>query len=189
VGCGDKPYRKWVGSPREYIGIDVQPGRHVDRVIEEGKPWPLDSARFDAVLCTQVLEHVADPQATLSEISRVMKPGGILILSVPFAYNEHGAPSDYRRFSASGICLALADAFEVQEVVRQGGIGTTLSTLFLNWVDRSLGQHRALRALRLPLLPFWIAMSLAVNLVGRSWDAVDRTGAFYGNLLVKAKKR
>src|SRR5882724_3420942 len=60
VGCGDKPYQTWFQHVESYIGIDVYDGPHVDKVIYPGQAWPLSDAAFDAIFCTQVLEHISD---------------------------------------------------------------------------------------------------------------------------------
>src|SRR4051812_26929152 len=67
----------------------------------EGRPggspqarWPLPDSSFDVLLCTQVLEHVSDLEHVFSEMVRVSRPGGRLIVSVPFYFNEHDPPLD-----------------------------------------------------------------------------------------------
>lgn len=64
-------------------------------VISDITAIPLPDAWFDAVLCTEVLEHVLDPVAALGELARVLKPGGMLILTAPFASMIHFAPFHY----------------------------------------------------------------------------------------------
>lgn len=56
---------------------------------------PVPDASFDAVLCTEVLEHVPDPVAALEEFHRVLKPGGSLLLTAPFCSLTHFAPYHY----------------------------------------------------------------------------------------------
>ncbi len=60
---------------------------------------PFGDASFDAVICSEMLEHVPDPPAVLSEIQRVLKPGGALLVCVPFLNRIHGDPYDFARYT------------------------------------------------------------------------------------------
>ena len=56
---------------------------------------PVDDASFDAVLCTEVIEHVPDPLAAITEMARVLRPGGTLLLTAPFVSFSHFSPYHY----------------------------------------------------------------------------------------------
>ena len=56
---------------------------------------PAADASFDAILCSEVLEHVPEPTHALDEFARLLKPSGIIILTAPFASNVHMAPYHY----------------------------------------------------------------------------------------------
>ncbi len=190
VGCGKKPYRAWCGAAvKEHVGIDVFQGPEVDVLIEQDKQWPLEPASFDAVLCTQVLEHVPDFDHTTAEICRVLRPGGLLVVTVPFAYNEHGSPYDFRRLSYFGVNQIFRSDYEILEMRREGAIGSTTVSLFLNWVDSTLNRNLATRLLKAVILPVWILVCLMMNIVGVVFDALDSTQSFYGNVLLYARKR
>lgn len=188
VGCGDAPYRAWFGRSVHYIGIDTQEGEGVDHVIDGASQWPLENESVDIVLCTQVLEHVEDLPLVLNETARVLRAGGLLIASFPFIYNEHGAPNDYRRFSAHGAKLLWPD-WKVVTLERQGGIGSTLASLWLNWFEATMNRNFLTRVLKAPLLPFWILGTLSVNLLGLLLDRMDSTGSFYSNVLIVLEKK
>lgn len=70
---------------------------------------PEPDAAFDAILCSEVLEHVPDPTKALDEFARLLKPGGTLILTAPFASLVHFAPYHYctgfSRYWSNTICL------------------------------------------------------------------------------------
>jgi SAM-dependent methyltransferase len=106
VGCGSKPYRSLFGVA-EYVGLDIDSPvsrqRDVADVFYAGKDFPFEPGSFDAVLCNQVLEHVFNPDEFLSEIGRVLRPGGKLLLTVPFVWDEHEQPWDYARYSSFGL--------------------------------------------------------------------------------------
>lgn len=190
VGCGDKPYSSWFGGDvQEYVGIDVYSGPKVDITIEPGKPWPLVDGQFDVVFSTQVLEHVAETSSVLGEIHRALKPGGTLVLSVPFIYNQHGAPHDYRRLSVFGVRQLFQDDYEILQVKSEGGVGSTVGLLILNWLIHSLGRNSATRLLKGVFLPVIILLSALVNGIGFVFDKLDRTDSYYSNVLLVAVKR
>lgn len=62
----------------------------------------IPACRFDIVVCTEVLEHVLNPFAAISEIRRVLKPGGLLLASSPFNFRIHGPLPDCWRFTEHG---------------------------------------------------------------------------------------
>jgi SAM-dependent methyltransferase len=118
VGCGRKPYRAFVPAER-YIGLDIDlPATRalgVADVLYDGRRFPLPDASFDAVLCSQVFEHVFNPEEFLGEIRRVLRPHGRLILTVPFVWDEHEQPHDFARYSSFGLKALLEhNGFEVE---------------------------------------------------------------------------
>lgn len=189
VGCEDQPYRRWAVGAHRYVGADVSPGPRVDVVLEPGRPWPFDDGEFDGVICTQVLEHVADLDSLLAEIARVLRPEGLVVLSVPFIYSEHGGVHDYRRLSRHGVLRLLDSQFTVEEVVTQGGVGSSVGALMLNWVHTVMTSSGAATLVLTATLPIFIAFCAAVNGVGELLDRLDRTDLFYGNVLVVARRR
>src|SRR5262249_8222195 len=190
VGCGDKPYASWFNpGVVQYLGLDVVQLPGVDLVADEAEPWPLPAATTDLVLCSQVLEHVPNLDRVLDSIHRVLKPGGLLLVTAPFIYNFHGEPRDFRRFSAEGIKQIFEEQYEIIEVRLQGGAGSSLGSLVLNWLDTTLNEWRISRLVKELLMPLWILFSLVVNLAGWLLDKLDRTQPFYGNVLLLATKR
>ena len=101
VGCGDRQYEGFF-QEGEYIGIDVETsGREPELkkpdIFYDGVSMLFDDNIFDFVICTQVLEHVQNPQSLLTEMVRVMKPGASIFISVPFVFPEHETPYDFFR--------------------------------------------------------------------------------------------
>lgn len=119
VGCGSKPYRE-LFPDRVYVGLDMDSEatrqRGVADAFYDGGRFPFDDCQFQAVLCNQVLEHVFEPQAFLQEIYRVMRPGGRMLLTVPFCWDEHEQPFDFARYSSFGLhALLTRNGFKVIE--------------------------------------------------------------------------
>ena len=110
-GCGSKPYEKLIlswGGVVKYIGVDIEESGHTHEnekidFFWDGKRLPFENSSFDSVLCSEVLEHVFEPDDTLQEIKRVLKDGGKILLTIPFFWEEHEIPYDYARYSSYGI--------------------------------------------------------------------------------------
>ena len=78
-------------------------------VFADGRRLPLSDASVDGVLCLDVLEHVDGPERVLAEIARVLVPGGLAMLSMPFLYPVHDAPYDFQRWTRHGWKCQLAE--------------------------------------------------------------------------------
>ncbi len=89
---------------------------------------PVESNYFDAILCIAVLEHVENPEEVVPELYRVLKPGGHLILEVPFMQPEHKVPTDFQRYTKDGLVrLVSHHGFAVKQIK---GLFTVYHTLY-----------------------------------------------------------
>lgn len=126
LGCGSRPYESMFAVER-YIGLDVPVSGHpVDSKLHDllfdGNQLPIRSDAVDGVLCTQVLEHTARPELLLGEIWRVLKPGGHLVMTAPFMWEEHEKPYDFFRFTEHGLRYLLDGAgFCVETMHKSSG--------------------------------------------------------------------
>jgi len=131
VGCGSKPYQA-LFTVYAYIGLDIDSEASRKRGIADhhydGNTFPFADASFDSVLCNQVLEHVFNPNEFLGEIVRVLKPGGKLLLTVPFVWDEHEQPYDYARYSSFGLRALLEK--QGLKVLQHKKLGADASILF-----------------------------------------------------------
>ena len=134
------------------------------------------------MFATQVVEHVEDLPHTLREIARVCKSGGVIVLSFPFLYNEYGTPHDFQRFTSHGAARLLP--LEVKVLERQGGFGSTVVILTLNWLNDMLNINKFTRLIKALLLPLWVPFSLLMNVFGLLLDQVDTSQKFYNNVFV-----
>lgn len=193
VGCGRRPYEAWVNKGldgvSEYIGLDVAPGPGVDIVVGPDDQWPLADASVDAILLTQVLEHVADRKLLVREIGRVLRPGGTLLLTVPFIFPLHGLPHDYARFTPHGVRALFESDFEIVELTGLGRAGAAMGNLLLTFAETSLNSSRSLRLLKGLLLPVWVPFCLLVNMACRLIDRCDVTDAYPTNTAMIARRR
>ena len=141
VGCGRQPLRAQVGRDCTYVGVD-QPATGsrygaAPAVFANAEALPFCDGVIDTVVCLEVIEHVERPEIALWEARRVLKPGGKLLLSVPFLYPVHDAPFDFRRWTVHGIdLLAQSTGFELESTRAFGGpvqSGVLLLNLALAW--------------------------------------------------------
>lgn len=190
LGCGAKPYRSLFKQPvRSYVGADVLDAPTVDVQVTPGEPLPFADASFDVLLSTQMLEHVENLDQMLSEMLRVLRPGGSLVVTAPFLYLLHGAPHDYRRFTEHGLRALFDRDYTISGLHHVGGIGGTLALHLLAWLFFQSNRTKTGRALRLLLLPIRTVGDFLVNSLGWLLDQCDGTGLFPHELVLVARKR
>jgi SAM-dependent methyltransferase len=133
AGAGDGRFKALFEHTR-YVGVDLAVGdpewdySDLDAISNlERLPFPCNL--FDAALCTQVLEHVKEPKQVLTEISRVLRPGGRLFLSAPQGWNQHQKPHDFFRYTSFGLRYLFERAgLQVESIQPMGGY-----FWFLSW--------------------------------------------------------
>jgi SAM-dependent methyltransferase len=186
VGCGAQPYRSLLPAETTYVGLDVdQAEAHFgyavpDTIHFDGGAWPAATHDADLILCTEAMEHVLEPRALLSEAFGALRPGGKLLLTVPFAARWHFVPHDYWRFTPSSLKHLLTQAGFTDVVVWARGNEVTVAcykvmALLLPWLMPQGApplKALALRLAGLPSVPLFIALAGVANLSlqGRGGD-------------------
>ena len=105
IGAGECPWKYFLNKEAEYQGIDILSAsdfgmkKSSDVIYYDGVTIPFLPNEFDAALCIEVLEHTQDPVMLLAEAFRVLKSGGIFILTIPWSARVHHLPFDYHRFT------------------------------------------------------------------------------------------
>jgi len=128
VGAGQSPWRSWLPTSVAYRGLDIVEAdefgmghSRADITYYNGRVMPFGTAEFDNAICIEVLEHAQDPRQLLNEISRVMKSGGTLLLTIPWSARRHHIPHDYQRFTREGLLLLLSEnGFSDVTIVERG---------------------------------------------------------------------
>ncbi|MDP9226716.1 MAG: class I SAM-dependent methyltransferase [Actinomycetota bacterium] len=109
VGAGASDYGMHV------VNLDIAPGQGI-HVVGVAEHLPFQNGVFEGIVFQAVLEHVTDSRQALSEIRRVLRPGGTVFVEVPFIQGYHAAPRDHRRYTEQGLRAELEQqGFTVEE--------------------------------------------------------------------------
>jgi SAM-dependent methyltransferase len=128
LGCGYVPYYElYKSSVDEVICVDWENSLHknefLDYFMDLSKPLTIESESFDTVLLTDVLEHIYQPLQLLSEVVRVLRRGGHVIIGVPFFYWLHESPFDFHRYTEFALRRMCADLkLEIKSLYPYGGM-------------------------------------------------------------------
>lgn len=191
AGAGGCPYHELLAQQaRVVVALDLEPsfkrGAPLIEVAGDVAALPFRESTFDAVLCTEVLEHVIDPASVIAELARVTRAEGTVICTVPFAFPLHDV-NDYRRLTACGLRRLFEDGgFEVLRSKPVCGSGRTVAML-LNLYLFDLGCYWTswLYVLSLPLRPLIWVFTAALNLLGGGADLLcPSTHLAFGHIIV-----
>lgn len=166
IGSGHSPYRSLLTRATRYTSIEAETRYNPD-IVAFAYNIPLASESIDSVMLTEVLEHLAEPEAALHETARVLKTGGALYVTVPMTWGLHYVPHDYYRFTRYGISHLLEKAgFEIKSIEPMGGLFTIMSartvevvsTLLIDQPLSKIGMKKGrLRMSAIPLSGFNLA--------------------------------
>lgn len=124
AGAGTLPHRHLVKALGvEYLSLDFKPTHPELDFVADIQSMPLPDNGFDSAICIEVLEHVPNPERALTELLRVLKPGGKLVFSVPHFLYLHNEPYDFYRYTQYGLQeLAQRVGFRVIMIKPSGGL-------------------------------------------------------------------
>jgi len=132
LGCGKVPlYAAYASLVSGVTCVDWAPGEHIDQACDLSQPLPFDAASFDTIILSDVLEHMPEPELVWREMTRVLRPGGKVVMNVPFYYSVHAHPHDYYRYT----CFALErfvkiNGLELICLLPVGGLVEIVADLF-----------------------------------------------------------
>ena len=151
VGCGSRPYQSLLAPHiNKYSGVDYPPSASslsTADVFANAQWLPFASGSFDTILCTQVLEHVPQPWEAVQELARVLRPSGIMILTVPQDWGIHREPYDFYRYTRYGLTVLVEGAgLHLERIERRGGFwavwGQMLTAHLFNQYVRRFQRNR-----------------------------------------------
>jgi SAM-dependent methyltransferase len=179
-GCADLPYRHLFASGADYVPADIAGNPHAVVELNDDGTIPEPGGSFDAVLSTQVLEHVDDPGVYLAEAFRVLRPGGRLLLTTHGAFVYHPDPDDYWRWTSAGL----------QRAVRGAGFTVVRFEGIIGLIPTGIQMIQDALWWKLPRLvrtPFLVVMQVLVRLTDRlhHQTARDRDGQVYALIAEK----
>ena len=189
-GCGAKPYQNLCVNVYNYIGIDIENEGHDHKnekidVYYDGETIPFDNETFDSILSSEVLEHVPDVDACLKEIGRVLKPAGKLLITVPFVWQEHELPYDFRRFSSTGIKKHLIDnGYSILFEEKTGHFLEVVIQLWMTYIRRLLFTKN--KYLNLVINFIFISPACIAGLV-LSWLFPKKNDLYFNTVLLVQK--
>ncbi|MEJ0024616.1 MAG: methyltransferase domain-containing protein [Rhizomicrobium sp.] len=191
LGCGRKPYRPLFANVSEYVGVDVEVSGHETKRMEvdvyyDGKTLPFPDDHFDGIFSSEVFEHVFNLPAILNELHRVLRPGGIMLITVPFAVEEHEVPYDFGRYSSFGLKHILETAgFEIRIQEKRGTFIAALTQYVVSYLARRWPLSKS-TAVRLIVTPILFA---PINAIGMLFAAIlpKDQSLFISNVVVASK--
>ena len=189
-GCGSKPYETLFSNAKSYIGVDIEVSGHNHKnskidYFYDGKNLPFPDKSFDAVVCFEVFEHVFNVQEVLAEIFRVLKPDGQLLMSVPFAWDEHEIPYDFARYTSYGITYIInKNGFEVVKLTKTTTYVLAVFQMFIAYLSQyALPRRNVLKRLS------QLAVIFPLNVLAILVDALlPKRDEYFCNSVILAKK-
>jgi SAM-dependent methyltransferase len=175
IGCGKKPYQP-IFSPgiSEYIGVDLPRALAATTVVDvyaSALRLPFAPETCDTVLCNEVLEHVPEPVQLMIEAARVLKHGGLLILTTPMTWGLHEEPYDYYRYTPYGLkYLAEHAGLQVEKIDPTSGLWGTVGQRISSHVYHSHGWHA-----------FWIVKGIVLVLCAGIQIIFSALDSVYGH--------
>lgn len=188
-GCGSKPY-KHLFQVDEYVGTDIEvsghdhSNEHID-VYYDGKTLPFADESFDSIFSSEVFEHIFNLPQILDELHRVLKPGGYMLVTVPFVWDEHEIPYDFARYTSFGIRHTLTEkGLAVVQARKTTNYVATISQMWAAYVYQHIFPKN--KALRIALTPLFI---MPITLCGLLLAALlpANMNFFHNNILVVQK--
>ena len=191
-GCGSKPYRSLFETDN-YTGLDFENPGHSHKnenvdVYYDGRKIPFENESFDSIFSTEVFEHIFNLEEILPELNRVLRPGGLILVTCPFAICEHESPNDFARYSSYGLKHLMEKNGFVTEEFRK--TGNSVETVFQLWM-MYIHQHITPWFRKVPVVRsvFRFMVYTSLNLCGRLFSRIlpERKDLYLNNVILCRK--
>jgi SAM-dependent methyltransferase len=207
IGAGDQPYKKYFAGADEYLTTNTKRHYHPEEIqfmekytsywIEDGKKLPVPDNSLDGVACFQVLSVIDKPVDFFREINRVLKPGGMLVLTTDFLYPAWSDEDRYRHTEYSLKQLSELNGFIVEAIESFGGFGSTVYKQYMRFIRTfpQIWKKKLTFASCFSAIPYIILLVLlpVVSLAGVLIFYFDKNNSdntdFTFNLLLSARKK
>jgi SAM-dependent methyltransferase len=193
-GCGSKPYKS-LFKVDEYIGVDFdsQGHPHINEQIDffyDGHHLPFDNEQFDSIFTSEVFEHIFNLPEILKELNRVLKPGGRILITCPFAICEHEVPNDFARYTSFAMKHMLeSNGFTVLNLDKTGNYIETVWQLRLTYWH----QHMIPIVGKIPVVRSAARLLIytGFNLLALFWSKVlpERNDLYLNNVVLAEKNK
>lgn len=181
AGAGEAPYKDYFSKAKYYATDFAMADPSLDyshlNFISDIYLLPIKNSCVDAILFTQVLEHVKYPFQVVKELFRILKPRGKLFLTAPQGWGIHQPPYDYFRFTYYGLKFLFEDAgFKINFIMPRGGFYSYLGhRIMISY--KIYEQHFTNPLLKFILLPIQgvhLLLSAIAAIICSFLDAMDR---------------
>lgn len=188
-GCGTAPYRS-LFQIETYLGLEIaapgHPLKHThSTLLYSGDTIPLQDESVDSILMTEVLEHVFNPAELLAEFRRILRPGGVALITCPFVWPLHEEPYDYARYTPFALThLVKSSGLEVKCMEKTGTWFLSVAQLLLTYAVQTLlpSQGRLHRMGKIVWCAIVNPLALALNLIMPRNERL-----YFSNILVVRK--
>jgi SAM-dependent methyltransferase len=173
---------------KAFVGCDMRPGPGVDR-IEDVSDISLPSNSVGTVLCIETFEHVFEVRRAFDEVFRILRPGGLFLITTPLNFRIHAYPDDYWRMTPS--CLRrMMGPYEGRIIGSQGvsafphsvmalGVKTPAPSDFAERADSLILGYRRFLAETLASLPLRTKVRRRLSSVYRSKGERQQIASYY----------
>jgi len=183
IGCGNGWLRNILSESIHYIGLDYPATMALGYegrpdILADASKLPIADVSVDTVAMLDVVEHLADPEQAVAEVSRVLRAGGKCFINVPFLYPLHDEPYDFQRWTGHGLRRLLSKhGFQMEKIIESTSPVETSALLMSIALAKGSLDSIQQKSPMIIVVPVILMLIPFVNIFG--W--------FLGNLLPASK--